>query len=488
MPENLLLVDDQKRWSKDYPDYPALSVNDYLTGSEWTKKRRVNIINLCRDLSYQSLGYYASLLAEARGHRIIPSVSTLHDLSRKTLYGPILDDLDEVINKALHRQAQALDISRFEVMLHFGQCESEALRPLARKLYEAFRIPLLRVEFARNGRWRIRRLRPGGTGHLSTPQQAFFIQALSEQLRQNWKKPASAKAARYDLAILYNPEEVLPPSDSKALQAFIKAGAEAGINAELITARDFGRLLEYDALFIRETTGLNHHTYRFARKAANEGLVVIDDPDSIRRCVNKIFLSELLSANQVPIPGSVIIGKHELTRAEQLGYPVVLKIPDGSFSRGMVKAASRDELEKGAAELFRHSGLILAQAYTYTEFDWRVGILNGEALFGCRYYMSRGHWQIVNHADGKIRQGKWDTLPIEAVPVQVVETALKAARLIGDGLYGVDMKQTDKGVLVIEVNDNPNIDQGVEDQVLGKKLYQRVMGEFRRRLDKRFAG
>ena len=34
MPENLLLVDDQKRWSKDYPDYPALSVNDYLTGSE----------------------------------------------------------------------------------------------------------------------------------------------------------------------------------------------------------------------------------------------------------------------------------------------------------------------------------------------------------------------------------------------------------------------------------------------------------------------
>lgn len=488
MAENLLLVDDVKRWRKEFPDSPAVSVNDYLTGREWTKKKRVNVINLCRDLSYQSLGYYASLLAEARGHRIIPSVSTLHDLSRKTLYGPILDDLDEIINKALLKQAQALDISRFEILLIFGQCESEALRPLARKLYEAFRIPLLRVEFSRNGRWRIRRLRPGNTSHLNPSQQVFFRQMLTTQLRQNWKEPANNKTARYDLAILHDPKNSLPPSDAKALQAFIKAGAEVGINAELITEKDFGRLLEYDALFIRETTGINHYTYRFARKAANEGMVVIDDPDSIRRCVNKIFLTELLSAHQVAIPASVILSKHELDNAETLGYPMVLKIPDGSFSRGMVKAGNREEMEKGAAELFRHSDLILAQAYTYTDFDWRVGILNGEVLFGCRYYMSRGHWQIVNHADGKIRQGKWDTLPAEQLPKDVIDTALRAANLIGNGLYGVDMKQTDQGVLVIEINDNPNIDQGVEDQVLGKALYQRVMAEFRRRLDSRFAG
>jgi hypothetical protein len=34
----------------------------------------------------------------------------------------------------------------------------------------------------------------------------------------------------------------------------------------------------------------------------------------------------------------------------------------------------------------------------YTEFDWRIGILNGQALYACQYFMSRGHWQIYNHA------------------------------------------------------------------------------------------
>lgn len=38
------------------------------------------------------------------------------------------------------------------------------------------------------------------------------------------------------------------------------------MRAELITPKDYGRLAEYDGLFIRETTKLNHHTYRFARK------------------------------------------------------------------------------------------------------------------------------------------------------------------------------------------------------------------------------
>lgn len=487
MPDYLLLVDDIKHWKKDYPSYPVAAVKDYLTGEHWVKRPHLHVINLCRDVSYQSLGYYASLLAEARGHRVIPTVSTLQDLTRKTLYGPVLDDLDSMVNKSLGNEAHGVDISRFEIVLHFGKCDSETLRPLARKLYEAFRVPLLRVEFRRNGRWRISKLRAGTLDKLSYPQEHFFLQVLEKQLRQRWQKPASSKQARYDLAILHNPDEKLPPSDSKALQAFIRAAAEQGIAAELVTPKEFGHLLEYDALFIRETTALNHHTYRFARKAASEGLVVIDDPDSIRRCVNKIFLSELLAAHGVPTPASLILATGELDKAEQqLGYPLVLKIPDGSFSRGMFKASNREEMERAAAELFAHSELILAQAYTYTEFDWRIGVLNGEALYACRYFMSRGHWQIINHnAAGKIREGKWETLPVDTVPATVLATALKAARLIGNGLYGVDLKQTETGVVVIEVNDNPSLEYGVEDKVLGKQLYQRIMAEFRRRLEQR---
>jgi glutathione synthase/RimK-type ligase-like ATP-grasp enzyme len=62
---------------------------------------------------------------------------------------------------------------------------------------------------------------------------------------------------------------------------------------------------------------------------------------------------------------------------------------------------------------------------------------------------------------------------------------VRAASLIGDGLYGVDVKEADGGFLVMEVNDNPNIDTGCEDAVLGDRLYLAVMEWFRQRLDER---
>ena len=64
----------------------------------------------------------------------------------------------------------------------------------------------------------------------------------------------------------------------------------------------------------------------------------------------------------------------------------------------------------------------------------------------------------------------------------MVRTALRVSNLIGDGLYGVDLKQVGRQVYVIEVNDNPSIEAGVEDAVLKGDLYGRIMEEFLRRL------
>jgi glutathione synthase/RimK-type ligase-like ATP-grasp enzyme len=64
---------------------------------------------------------------------------------------------------------------------------------------------------------------------------------------------------------------------------------------------------------------------------------------------------------------------------------------------------------------------------------------------------------------------------------------LKAANLVGNGLYGVDVKQSGKDFYVIEVNDNPNIDSGVEDAVLKQDLYYRIMSVLLRRIEQRKA-
>jgi glutathione synthase/RimK-type ligase-like ATP-grasp enzyme len=127
---------------------------------------------------------------------------------------------------------------------------------------------------------------------------------------------------------------------------------------------------------------------------------------------------------------------------------------------------------------------VIAQEFLPTEFDWRIGVFDREPLYACRYHMVQKHWQITQRdGDGERKYGRVETLPVQQVPRQVIRTALRACNLIGDGLYGVDLKQVGRQCYIIEVNDNPNIDGGYEDNFLKHELYERIMGVFLERIE-----
>ena len=215
---------------------------------------------------------------------------------------------------------------------------------------------------------------------------------------------------------------------------------------------------------------------------------VIDDTTSMIRCTNKVYLKEILENANVPIPPTEILDEKTPLAGvmERLGSPVILKTPDGSFGAHMVKAHTLEELQAGAKEIFKETALVIAQSFVPTAFDWRVGVLGGEPIYACQYEMARGHWQIVKHGkDGKMTEGDHKTFAIEDVPADVVDVAVRAARLIGDGLYGVDLKDTGNGVVVIEINDNPSMDYDVEGQVLKDELWRKILTWFSNRLEKR---
>ena len=463
MAEHILLVEQASDWKSAFPRLPVVTAREYLGGGEaFSPKRRLRVVNLCRSHRYLSIGYYCSLLAEARGHKVVPSVRTMQDLSSRGIYGLITDELNQRVQRLLGKRRGAATPTAYELTIFFGQCATRELQPLAREIFETFRCPALRVELKQSesgagGSWRIGAIKALTLNSLTAEQEQDFLTALEWYLSQRWRQPRARLRYRYDLAILHDPDEELPPSNPKALRRFQQAGKALGVNVELIQRKDFGRLAEYDALLIRETTRIGHHTFRFAKKADSEGMVVIDDPDSILRCTNKVFLAELLDANQVPRPRTLILRRETLLDVEAaIPYPVVLKIPEGSFSRGVFKATDRAELKRIAQKLFKESDLILAQEYLYTEFDWRIGILGRRPLYASKYFMSRDHWQIVRHEhDGSHDEGAFETVPVEQAPKDVLRVALRAANLIGDGLYGVDVKATARGAVCIEVNDNP---------------------------------
>lgn len=483
--------------AKDLPTYlPAtvaatrwMTVTEYLALAPGVLAPGTPVLNLCRSYRYLSEGYYCSLLAEARGHRVYPSVKAINDLARKAAYRIDTGELEHALGSLLAQQASPALPAQFALDIFFGVTDFGLLAGLALEIFATFPAPLLRVEFERGESWHISAIRMQSAAALDVRQQALLSHAL-QTFRPAATSVSQNRHWRYQLAILQDPEELLPPSNPAALAHFIAAGRELDMQVTLIDKHDYADLARYDALFIRETTAINHHTYLFAKKAEAEGLVVIDDPTSILRCTNKIYLANLLWEHNIPAPRSFVLQREQLEDIDwleqQIGYPMVMKAPDGAFSRGVSKAADRQEFQRTAQQLLQHSSLILVQEYLYTEFDWRIGILNREVIYACQYFMSKGHWQVAKRdAEGKAEFGISRSVPLDTVPADILQRALQAAALIGDGLYGVDMKMSARGAVVIEVNDNPNLDAGNEDSVAGSALYRTVLGDLVRRIELR---
>lgn len=480
---SLIVVDNPKRWNLHIDGAEVVSSRDYLTGAGPTGEAGAKVFNLCRSYRYQSAGYYVSLLAEARGQRPLPAITAIQDLKLSPVVRLVSQDLEELVQSSLHR----IKSEEFELSVYFGKNMAKQYDRLATALFNAFPAPMLRARFEHNGIWRLVGVRAIALGEVPDSHRPFLTDQVNRSLKRSPRKAKAEAPVRFDLAILHDPDEAMTPSCPEALKRFIKAGESMGIRCELIEKDAYGRLAEFDGLFIRTTTAVNHHTYRFARRAAAEGLVVIDDPVSIVRCTNKVYLAETLNRHRIATPKTVTFAKEGAAGVPALvGLPCVVKKPDSSFSVGVLKASDESEFIEITSRLFEETDLLVAQEFVPTDFDWRIGVLGGDPLYACRYFMASGHWQIVKQEEGGgITGGEWQTVPLSETPDGVVRLATRTAEIIGDGLYGVDIKVVRGKPVVMEINDNPNLDADVEDQVLGHRLYERIMNHFLVRMEAR---
>ncbi len=484
MKRTIIVVQTPSHWPLQIPGVEVVGARTYLTDPSFSLSSQIRVFNVCRSYRYQSLGYYVSLLAQARGHKTIPSVTTIQDLKTPTLFRTISDDLDDLIQHSL----APLKSDRFTLSIYFGRNLAKRYERLSWSFFRLFEAPLLRVSFrhADEG-WEVRDISLLGTSDLPQEHRSFVVEAAQEYLARPAVRAPRKKNLPYELAILWDSGEASPrASDEKAVRRFCSAAESLGMDTEIIGRGDYGRLAEFDALFIRDTTNVDHYTYRFSRRASAEGLIVIDDPDSILRCTNKVYLAELLDRHRIPIPRTLVLGRESRDDVvDQLGLPCILKEPDSSFSQGVKKVETREDLELQLSRLLEGSELVIAQEFLPTAFDWRVGIINRRPLYVCRYHMARRHWQIVKRdGDGRRLYGRVEAVPLDEAPEEVVSLALKAANLIGDGFYGVDLKQSGDRSVIIEINDNPSVDAGYEDALLKDQLYLEIMKVFRERLDR----
>lgn len=272
------------------------------------------------------------------------------------------------------------------------------------------------------------------------------------------------------------------PREEAALQNFKCTAENLGNEFHFLFRENIADIPKYNSVFIRATTDPLFTAYIVSKTAWELGLKVIDDPESITICANKIHQYALFEKFNVPHIPTVFLNKDELHHREisrifrELGKPVVIKAPYTSFSRYVEKAACETSFREVAKRFFKKSDVIAVQKFMPTEFDWRVGVLGNEVLYVCKYMIPKGKWKHGAKLRGKptVIWGRTVTLKKEEAPQRLKEVALKACSVVGKGLYGVDIKEVNGDYVVVEVNDNPSIYAGYEDS-RDKDIYKKII-------------
>jgi glutathione synthase/RimK-type ligase-like ATP-grasp enzyme len=488
MTRHVIATDQKQEWF-DIPGAVVVTARRYLSEPEGGLEGSVRMLNLCRTERYQGRGYYVSLLAEARGQRPLPDVKTVEDLKSEDRVQALSAELESLVHETLHHG----ESDRFELDVYFGKDPAERHQALAEQLFAKVRAPLLRVLFRRAEQaWRLDAVQAIGIADIPAQHRAFVLEAVKAFVAEAPSgQPQRSGADRPRLAILWDPREPHKPSNEQALQRLVQAAPLVGLEAELIEPDALERLPEFDGLFNRASPEVNGVVYEFVRRAESLGMPVVDDPDSILKCLNKVYMYELMNRHRIAQPRTLVVHRGNLDQVvPTLGLPCVLKLPDSGFGLDVLKIESEDDLQREAERFFKVSELIVAQEWLPSDFDWRVGVYDRRPLFVAKYFMAPGHWKVNQVVEGQqqLIEGKTVAMSVGEAAEQVINVAVRAANLIGHGLYGVDLKQVEDRIYLIEVNCNPNIDAGNEDQVLGDALYREVVGVFARRIGERRGG
>jgi len=320
-----LIVTDQKQEWFEVPDAPTLTARRYLAETPVSRDASVRVLNLCRTGRYQGRGYYVSLLAEARGQRPIPEVKTVEDLKSEAFLHDLSTGLESAIREGLLHD----ESDRFELAAYLGKDPAKRHDALAAKLFAKVRAPLLRAIFRRSdGRWELEAVEAIGVADVPPQDRALLLDTVKAFAKDSTvPKPRPVAASKPRIAILWDPKEPYKPSNEEALQRLVKAAPLVGLEAELVEPDALERLPEFDALFNRASPEVKGFVYDFVRRAESLGMPVVDDPESILKCLNKVYMYELMSRHGIAQPRTLIVHR---ANVDAYVKPMNAALPDGT--------------------------------------------------------------------------------------------------------------------------------------------------------------
>lgn len=219
-----------------------------------------------------------------------------------------------------------------------------------------------------------------------------------------------------------------------------------------------GSRLMYDAVIPR--IGASHTFYgtSVVRQFEMMGIPTANGSVAIEQSRDKLHSMQLLAHAGVPMP--VTGFAHNIQDIDLLleavgGPPVVIKLLEGTQGLGVVLAETRKAAESVVGAFRQIDANILIQEYIEESngADTRVLVVGGQAVAAMKRMAPAGEFRSNLHRGAT------------AVAVELTEQqrhiAVEAARIMGLGVAGVDLLQSNHGPVVLEVNSSPGL-EGIE--------------------------
>jgi len=189
------------------------------------------------------------------------------------------------------------------------------------------------------------------------------------------------------------------------------------------------------------------------------GIPCINRPHVIDVCSDKVRTSVALTSNDIPHPEVRIAFTPEsaLETIEQMGYPVVIKPVVGSWGRLISKVNDRDAAEavlehKSRLGSYQHSIFYIQQYIEKGGRDIRSFVVGDSCI--AAVYRSGDQWK-TNTALG----ARTSYCPVTNI---IRDLSLRAAEAVGGGILAVDLFESEKGLLVNEINDTMEFKNSID--------------------------
>jgi len=178
------------------------------------------------------------------------------------------------------------------------------------------------------------------------------------------------------------------------------------------------------------------------------GLYIVNPPEAIERCVDKYAILAILEENGIPVPRTAVTESQDeaLKAFHDLGGDVVVKPIFGSRGVGSTRISDPEIAQTVFSAITFYHGVIYIQEYVPHGFsDIRAFVIGDQVAAAMRRVATS--WK-TNYSQGARPE------PIK-LDSEMEELAVKSAKLVKCKVAGVDILETPKGPLVVEVNSQP---------------------------------